>query len=129
MARKLKKTSEELANKSFAFKPNGYDPLEVDTILDEIIKDYELIESSVVLSTDEYQNLKNEIDNLKKVNIDRAIELENEKSKWKNLTSNNQEVHIDNLELLQRIGKLEKIIYDNLHLSPEEIYSFDPDDC
>lgn len=125
---KLKKNSDYLATKKLPHKTKGYDPLEVDTLLDEIIRDYELVESGILLSKEEYQSLLKQIDALKKDNIQLKIDLDKEKGRWKYISTDSN-IHIDNLVLLERIGKLEKVIKEKLHLNPDEINSFDPDDC
>ena len=128
MAIKLKNNSDNLANKKLPHKPKGYDPLEVDILLDSIINDYELVESGILLSKEEYQSLLKQIDALKKDNIQLKIDLDKEKGRWKYISTDSN-IHIDNLVLLERIGKLEKVIKEKLHLNPDEINSFDPDDC
>ena len=128
MAIKLKNNSDNLASKKLPHKTKGYDPLEVDTLLDNIIADYELVESGVLLSKEEYQNLLKQIENLKKENIELKVDLDKEKGRWKYISTDSN-IHIDNLVLLERIGKLEKVIKEKLHLNPDEIISFDLDDC
>lgn len=126
---KLKNSTKSLLNKQFSSAPKGYNPLEVDTMFDQIIRDYETVEENVLLSKQEEENLKNKIEALNKENIELKVELDNEKSRWKYIKKDGKDIHIDNLVLLQRIGKLEQIIYEKLHMNPDEIISFDPDDC
>lgn len=118
---KLKNNSEELANKKIPSKNGGYDSFSVDSLLDNIIKDYETVEQGVLLSKEEYDALCAELERLKKQIIDLEVSVDLEKMKWKDLRKNPSEVHIDNLELLKRIGKLEKIIQERIHLNPDEI--------
>ena len=106
----------------------GYNSLEVDALLDQIIKDYETVEQNCLLSKEEYQDIKDRIANLSKENTELRVELDNEKSRWKYIKNDGKDIHIDNLELLQRIGKLERIIVEKLHLNPDKITTFDPDD-
>lgn len=129
MSIKLKNKSETLLNTEFKISPKGYNALEVDTLFDEILKDYETVENNILISKDEYEQLQKEIKDLNQQLIDLKIDLDSEKSKWKYVDTNTDNVHIDNLVLLKRIGKLEKIIHDKLHLSIEDINTFDPDDC
>jgi len=128
MAIKLKYSSKDLSTKKFTIKPKGYDGLEVDSLLDKIISDYETLEGNILLEKDEYDNLVKEIERLRKENIDLKVKLDNEKNKWKYVKNDGKDIHIDNLVLLRRIGKLEKIIHDRLHINPDDI-TFDPDDC
>ena len=128
MSIKLKKNSEFLANVQFPFEARGYNPLEVDYLLDQIIKDYETVEQNVLLSEEEHKELKEEILRLTKQNTELKVEINNEKARWKYIKNDGRDIHIDNLELLQRIGKLEKIIYEKLHINPDDISTFGPDD-
>ena len=129
MSVKLKNKGDDIATKRFKVSPKGYDALEVDTLLDEIVKDYETIENNMLISKEEYDSLLEEIKSLKDQLINLKIELDNEKGKWKYIDTDKDNVHIDNLVLLKRIGKLEKIIHEKLHISIEDINTFDPDDC
>ena len=126
---KLKNSSDNLINTEFSIQAKGYNALQVDTLLDQIINDYKLVENSVLLSKQEEVSLKEKIETLSQENIRLSVELDNEKSRWKYIKSNGEDIHIDNLVLLHRIGKLEQIIYERLHINPDELISFDPDDC
>ena len=125
---KLKTNSKELGSKEFAIKPKGYDAYDVDNTLDMIIKDYETIENNVLMSYEEHKALIEEINKLRNENVDLNVSLDKEKNKWKYVKMDGKDIHIDNLELLKRIGKLEKIIHDRLHINPDDI-DFGPDDC
>lgn len=121
MDKKTNFTSAELLEKRFSRLKNGYDPLEVDSVLDQIIDDYEKFEStSSTVGVDasklaaENEKLKKEIESLKE-------QLEDEKNKWKFVSKDHKNIHIDNYELLIRIGKLEAVIYEKLHMNPDEI--------
>ena len=128
MAVKLKKNSKQLSTQKFSFAPKGYNPLEVDSLLDLVISDYEDIEENMLLTKDDYDALIKEINALRQENTELKINLDKEKNKWKYVKNDGKDIHIDNLVLLRRIGKLEKIIYEKLHINPDDI-SFDPDDC
>ena len=128
MSIKLKKNSDYLANLEIPSASRGYNSLDVDALLDQIIKDYETVEQNHLLSKEEYQELKDKINNLVKENTELKIELDNEKGRWKYIKNDGRDIHIDNLELLQRIGRLEKVIVEKLHMNPDEIKTFDPDD-
>ena len=127
---KLKYSSETLLNKKFKEKGVGYDSFDVDSTFDEVITDYKKIENNVLLTKEEFESLKKEIAELRKSNIDLKIQVDNEKGKMKYIKKDGKDIHIDNLVLLKRIGKLEQIIHDKLHIDPDEINTnFDPDDC
>lgn len=121
MDKKTNFTSEELLNKKFAHVNRGYDPYEVDTVLDQVIADYEMYERINNPRGLDVDRLSKEIEELKKANRDLKNELEKEKNKWKYISSGHKDIHIDNYELLQRVGKLEMVIYEELHMNPDEI--------
>lgn len=121
MDKKTNFTSEELLNKKFSYSKNGYNALEVDKVLDQIIEDYEKYELSSNPSGVDIEKLAKEIDSLRKENQDLKAELEKEKNKWKYISRDHKDIHIDNYELLQRIGKLEMVIHEKLNMNPDEI--------
>jgi len=128
MGNKLKLNSDIISNNKFTISSKGYDAFEVDTMLDKVVCDYESVENGVFLRKEEYAELQKKIEELKSQLLELSIELKKEKSKSK-LIQDGKKGSLDNYELLLRIGKLEKIINEKLHLSLEEINSFDPDDC
>lgn len=117
MAKELNFTSDKLLDIKFPARDKGYDPYQVDMVLDQIIEDYRLNESQ----NKDVQKLKDEIIELKKVNASLNEQLLKEKNRVKYLPRDQKDVHIDNYELLIRIGKLEAIIRDKLGVSPEDI--------
>ena len=117
MNKELSFTSEELLNKKFKTAERGYNPEEVDTVLDQIIDDYRKIESN---SKIDVKALLDELNELKKENACLKEELVKQKDKIKYLPKD-KVVHIDNYELLQRIGKLEMYIKDHIGSIPEEL--------
>lgn len=119
MDKKINFTSKELLDKRFSNTPRGYDPLEVDKVLDKIIEDYETYEN--IPSGIDTEKVAKELEELKKANAELKEELEKERNKWKYISKDRKDIHIDNYELLQRIGKLEMIIYEKLNMNPEEI--------
>ena len=119
MDKKTNFTSKELLDKRFSNAPRGYDPLEVDTVLDKIIEDYETFENLPKGKASE--SVLKELEELRKANQELKAELEKEKNKWKYISKDRKDIHIDNYELLQRIGKLEMIIYEKLNMNPDEI--------
>ena len=118
MAKEMNFTSKSLYNKKFKTADRGYDPLEVDEVLDLIIEDYRLVESN---SSVDIPKLLEEIARLKKDNAKLLDELNKIQSKIKYLPKDLKEVHIDNYELLQRIGKLEVFIKEKLNMNPDDI--------
>ena len=120
MDKKLNFSSQELLDIKFNNCPQGYDPLQVDQTLDKIIEDYEKLSSSSSPIVD-IEKLAKELEDLKNENLQLKMELEKEKNKWKYVSKDHKDIHIDNFELLQRIGKLEMVIYEKLNMNPDEI--------
>ena len=111
-------TSEELLNKKFKTADGGYDPLQVDTVLDQIIEDYRHFEAN---SKIDVKAVLNELAELKKENARLEEELSKQKDRIKYLPKDSKGIHIDNYELLQRIGKLECYIKEHIGSIPEEL--------
>ena len=118
MAKDLNFSSDELLNFKFKAVDRGYDPDQVDSILDKIIEDYRQYELDLKNDND---NLLNQIAELKKLNAELNEQLLREKNRVKYLPRDQKDVHLDNYELLIRIGKLEKFISDRLNTIPDEI--------
>ncbi len=112
MASKFRFTYDDVLNKQFKGVTNGYDPLEVDTFLDEVLKDYALIETSVVLSVKDYQNLNNQIKELNSKNENLEIELSKAKTRLHGIKETDV-VSKDNIDILKRINALEKFLFEH----------------
>lgn len=121
MEKKTNYTKEELLNKEFSVAVKGYNPLEVDQVLDKIIEDYERFEKNKSNSSVDVDALLNQIKVLKEENETIKEELEKERNKWKYISKDHKDIHLDNYELLLRIGKLEMYIHDKLGVNPEDI--------
>lgn len=121
MEKKTNYTKEELLNKEFSVAVKGYNPLEVDQVLDKIIEDYERFEKNKSNSSVDVDDLLNQIKVLKEENEAIKEELEKERNKWKYISKDHKDIHLDNYELLLRIGKLEMFIHDKLGINPEDI--------
>lgn len=121
MEKKTNYTKEELLNKEFSVAVKGYNPLEVDQVLDKIIEDYEKFEKNKSNSSVDVDELLNQIKVLKEENETIKEELEKERNKWKYISKDHKDIHLDNYELLLRIGKLEMYIHDKLGINPEDI--------
>lgn len=121
MEKKTNYTKEELLNKEFSVAVKGYNPLEVDQVLDKIIEDYERFEKNKSNSSVDVDALLNQIKVLKEENETIKEELEKERNKWKYISKDHKDIHLDNYELLLRIGKLEMYIHDKLGINPEDI--------
>ena len=111
-------TSEEILGIKFKTADRGYDPEQVDAVLDQIIEDYRNNEASSKIDVKE---VLNELNELKKENARLLEELAKQKEKIRYLPKDAKAVHIDNYELLQRIGKLECYIKEHIGSIPEEL--------
>ena len=118
MAKDLNFTSEKLYNFKFKAKDRGYDPEQVDMVLDKIIQDYCQYEENVNRGNEQ---LIAQIAELRRLNAQLTEQLQKEKNRVKYLPRDQKEVHIDNYELLLRIGKLESIIFEKLNINPDDI--------
>ena len=121
MEKKTNYTKEELLKKEFSVAVKGYNPLEVDQVLDKIIEDYEKFEKNKSNSSVDVEELLSQIKVLKEENETIKEELEKERNKWKYISKDHKDIHLDNYELLLRIGKLEMYIHDKLGINPEDI--------
>lgn len=107
---KLTLSSSQLLNKKFIGKSKGYDPLEVDMFIDEIIKDYLLVENNVLLSNEDYQKIVNSNSEMKNQIREQEIVIADYKNKFNGIREN-KNISLENIEYLQRIAALEKYIY------------------
>jgi len=114
---KLLLTSKEILNKQFSKNVKGYDPLEVDSFLDLVLKDYKVIDNVVV-------NLNDQINLLKKSNLELQNEVDSLKTasikKSKQTFVINDYSRLDNLELLKKISAYENKLYE-LGVDPSKI--------
>lgn len=113
MGLKLKLSADEIFNREFAGNKAGYDCLQVDTLLDSVISDYETF-------TDYYDKTQIQIDeltHLNKILNERINRLETDNSVLKKKLQDMEkpivsgEADTDNLDLLKRISKLEELVY------------------
>ena len=100
-------TAQEILEKEFKIDARGYRPQEVDKFLDMVIRDYTEYNNII-------KNLDNEIkhltdDNIKLKQEIRRLHGEIETNNSDNTTTHNQ----NNVDLLKRISKLEKVVFGN----------------
>ena len=112
MAIKLVLTAEQIGNKIFKGVPRGYDPYEVDKFLDQIILDYERVESNYLATQTEIDALKKRITTLEGEKAELEIELGKFKSKYSKIKPTDN-VTDDNINLIKRINTLEKFLWQN----------------
>ena len=112
MAIKLVLTAEQIGNKIFKGVPRVYDPYEVDKFLDQIITDYERVESNYLVTQGELEGLKKRINQLEKEKADMEIELGKLKAKYSKIKPTDN-VTDDNINLIKRINTLETFLWQN----------------
>ncbi len=110
MNTKKKLTSDDILNKEFSKNVKGYDPLEVDRFLDDVIASFSFFETRVVqLESKLKENqalLEGKISECSKLQVEN-VKLKNKLQKIEPLNN----VSSDNLDLLRRIDSLEKALY------------------
>lgn len=108
MEKKLTLSSDEILNKEFSLQYKGYVPQEVDSFLDEVLKNYKIIED--IREYYETQNkalqktnsiLRNKVDEL-----ETKLEMEKNKNNSYEKVDNNS-----NLDLIKKIAKLESELF------------------
>ena len=112
MAIKLVLSAEQIGNKVFKGVPRGYDSYEVDKYLDQIILDYEKVETNYLLAKSEYENLEKRVDTLETEKHNLEIELGKLKSKYSKIKPTDA-VTDDNINLIKRINTLETFLWQN----------------
>jgi DivIVA domain-containing protein len=100
----LNLTPEEILNKEFNVDFKGYSPNEVDSFLDSVLEDYQIMEDNVQELLNEIAKLKEQVKQLTAKNI----ELEGKKMAFdlSNTTS------YSSVDVLKRISRLEEIVYN-----------------
>ena len=118
MAIKLKLKAEEIANYKFRSSPRGYDALEVDRYLDQIIKDYLSVENGGLVSQKELDDANKKIKELEE-KIEK-LTIDNEKLKAKATIIKGNSVNSDNVKILKRIDTLERYLWKK-GINPDSI--------
>jgi len=108
MEKKLTLSSDEILNKEFSLQYKGYVPQEVDEFLDEVLKNYKIIED-----IREYYETQNKA--LQKTNSilrNKVDELETKLEMEKNKNNSFEKVDSNsNLDLIKKIAKLESELF------------------
>lgn len=97
-------TINEILQKEFHNKMRGYDPEEVDSFLDIVIKDYQNYEETLANLTTENTRLFNKVEELNQ----QLSATENIKEVAPNTTSNSSATNYD---ILKRLSNLEKHVF------------------
>ena len=99
-------SSNDILSKDFKIDTRGYRPQEVDKFLDTIIRDYDNFNRLLKKAADEKQSLIEE-------NLELKQEIRNLKAKIELLSNSANDSSSSTADVLRRLSKLEKIVYDN----------------
>lgn len=111
MAIKLTLCSKEILDTVFTGAVHGYNSLEVDSFLDSIIRDYQIIESNYLVSQKDIESLQNKISDLEEKNKNLEIENKRYQARFDGIKNNDKSVSADNINLVKRISALEKYLW------------------
>ncbi len=100
---KLIYSAKEILQKEFKSKMRGYDPVDVDEFLDNIIKDYETYNKEITSLKEENQRLIAKVDQLTKSQSGLS-RVQQEAPKTSAVT---------NFDILKRLSNLEKHVFGN----------------
>ena len=126
MANKLNYDSKSLLNIKFSPNQKGYDPLEVDQVLDKIIKDYETLNSAMNGLADKLEQQKGQHDKLKE-EFDRVtVQMATLQKKYDALKRVSN-VNDDNYTLVNKVAAYERVLHRK-GINLKKALS-DPDNC
>ena len=126
MATKLNYDTKTILNIKFSPKQKGYDPLEVDQVFDNIIKDYETLMAAIndVVVKNEKQQIK--LKDLQKELDDLNVELAATKNKLDALKKKSG-ITEDNYKLVTKVAAYERVLHRK-GIDLKKAIS-DPDNC
>ncbi|WP_326717616.1 cell division regulator GpsB [Vagococcus jeotgali] len=101
---KLNYSAKDILQKEFKSKVRGYDPIEVDEFLDNVIKDYETYNQELLALKEENHRLVNKVDQL----TQNQASLSRMKQETPAATKNTS---VTNFDILKRLSNLEKHVF------------------
>ena len=126
MANKLSYDGKSLLNIKFSPNQKGYNSLEVDQVLDKIIKDYEFLTSTINELVEKAEQQKSKYDDLKK-EFDRVtLQLATVQKKFDALKRVSN-VNDDNYTLVNKVAAYERVLHRK-GINLKKALS-DPDNC
>ena len=114
---KLQLTAKEILRKTFTKDVKGYDSAEVDAFLDKVLNDYRLIDSVMAANNTQIERLTKENQILKIQLSKKDAELSDNHNIF---LANPDTAKLDNLDLLKKISKYEKKLYQ-MGVDPSKI--------
>ena len=110
MAHTMNYSSKTLGDVKFSANQKGYNALEVDLALDQVIGDYQFYEKYYSDSRSYIEKLEKEIKNLKERVHDKEVEMASLKNKYQGIKPGTV-VTDSNINLIKRISRLEEALY------------------
>ena len=126
MANKLNYDGKSLLNIKFSPDQKGYDPLEVDQVLDKIIIDYETLTSTINDLVKKAEEQKSKYDDLKKEYERVKLQMATLEKKFDALKRVSN-VNDDNYTLVNKVAAYERVLHRK-GINLKKALS-DPDNC
>lgn len=108
-------TTQDILQKEFKEKRVGvaYDPTDVDSFLDNIIKDYEVFNREIARLKAENQRLNDKVEDLnKQLSVSGNVNVKPRTAVNSSATQTNNQTNSDiNMEILKRLSNLERRVY------------------
>ena len=123
-------TPKDILQKEFKQKMTGYDSTDVDSFLDDIIKDYESFQKNISEKDQQIDQLNSENRQLKskiielnnrlfempRTTIDPETSVDTRVTRQDKTVQKNQESNVSNMDILKRLSNLERKVFgENLN--------------
>lgn len=99
---------QDILNKKFSASLKGYNPLEVDLFLDQVLYTIDLKDKKIDSLTSEVQSLKKSLDDLTEKNINISREFSFFKKRFKNINEDDVLKNASTIELIQKVNVYER---------------------
>lgn len=99
---------QDILNKKFSASLKGYNPLEVDLFLDQVLYTIDLKDKKIDSLTSEVQSLKKSLDDLTEKNINISREFSFFKKRFKNINEDDVLKNVSTIELIQKVNVYER---------------------
>ena len=108
MPAKLLLDPEKIVNQEFSIDFQGYNPDQVDLMLDNVIKDYQTYDKMI-------EDFKLKIEDLERTNASlraKCIDLEGKLKALEAVKSDPMQAGAENVDILKRLSRLEKQVFE-----------------
>ena len=99
---------QDILNKKFSASLKGYNPLEVDLFLDQVLYTIDLKDKKIDSLTSEVQSLKKSLDDLTEKNKNISREFSFFKKRFKNINEDDVLKNVSTIELIQKVNVYER---------------------